>query len=169
MDDASKKAAFELLGDQLSSVTRSTKKSLFIFSSLCLLIGFTGIAPEEASVLGFKFPGLTQSFIKLALLAVASYSYLSFLLYLLSDYLRFRIARDRYDLARAYDMISSMAPPDDEREYHDTEFGRETGYIEKHVPHWVIKVIFRIKFFFDFLFPLSFGLVSIVYFYIKCF
>lgn len=169
MDDASKKAAFELLGDPLSSVTRATKKSLFVFSSLCILIGFTGVVPDEASVLGFKFPGLTQSVINLSLLALAIYSYLNFVLHLVSDFLRFRIASDRYDLSRASDMINSMVPPDDEQDFHEAEFRRQTGYIERHVPHWATKLITRLKLFFDFLFPLSFGFGSILYFCIKRF
>ena len=150
------KRSFELLGDPLSSVTRATKKSLFVFSSLCILIGFTGVAPDEAIVLGFKFPGLTQSVINLSLLALAIYSYLNFVLHLVSDFLRYRIASDRYNLARASDMIGSMVPPDDKQDYHDSEFRRETGYIEKNVPHWATSLIIRLKLGFDFLFPLGF-------------
>ena len=169
MDETSKKAVFELLGDPLSSVTRATKKSLFVFSSLCILIGFTGVAPDEAIVLGFKFPGLTQSVINLSLLALAIYSYLNFVLHLVSDFLRYRIASDRYNLARASDMIGSMVPPDDKQDYHDSEFRRETGYIEKNVPHWATSLIIRLKLGFDFLFPLGFGLTSLIYFYVRRF
>lgn len=169
MDERSKKAAFELLGDPLSSVTRATKKSLYVFSSLCMLIGFTGVVPDEATVLGFKFPGLTQSVINLSLLALATYSYLNFVLHLVSDFLRYRIASDRYNLARASDMIDSMVPPDDEQDFRDAEFRRETGYIEKNVPNWATSLVIRLKLGFDFMFPLSFGLISIVYFCVRRF
>lgn len=169
MDEASKKAAFELLGDPLSSVTRATKKSLYVFSSLCILIGFTGVVPDEATVLGFKFPGLTQSVINFSLLALAFYSYLNFVLHLVSDFLRYQIASDRYNLARASDMIGSMAPPDDGQDHYDSEFRRETGYIEKRIPHWLTTLMIRLKLAFDFIIPLVFGLASITYFYVRRF
>jgi len=61
MEETTKKAAFELLRDPLSSVTRATRKTLFVLSSICILVAYTGVVPDEASILGFKFSGLTQN------------------------------------------------------------------------------------------------------------
>jgi hypothetical protein len=167
MEENTKKAAFELLGDPLSSVTRATRKTLFVLSSICILVGYTGVVPDEASILGFKFPGLTQNLINYTLFVLVCYSFISFTVHLCSDFFRHRIALDRYSLSRASDAIASMYPPDDEQDYHDSEFRRETGYVEKHVPHSLTKTLVFAKIGLDFIFPVVFGLLAIFYFFIK--
>lgn len=157
-------AAFDLLGDPLSSVTRSTKKTLFVFASLCCLVGYTGILPDEASVFGFKFPGLTQNAIEIALLTLLLYSYVSFLIHLTSDCFRYRIAYDRYSLSRSMDISNSMFPPDEEEEYRESEFRRETGYSEQNVPHRLTMTISIVKLAVDVVLPVVFGLGSAIYF-----
>jgi hypothetical protein len=170
MDELSKKAAFELLGDPLSSVTRATKKSLLVFSTLCFLIGLTGVVPDEFSILSFKFPGLTESLLNTALLSLVIYSYLNFLLHLVSDFLRYRIASDHYLRARACAMGDSMmTPPDVEDDYRESEFKMRTGYKEQRVPHLATSLVTRVKLIFDFLFPLVFGLIAMIYFYVRQF
>lgn len=168
MKDSTKKAAQELLADPLSSVTRSAKKSMFVFASLCCLISFTGVVPEAATILGFKFPGLTPSLIRWVLLLLLVHSYISFCIHLVADRLRHRILTDRYNLAVAYEVDEAcLTPPDDEREYHESEFCNMTGYREKTVSPTVTKATSFARDALEFWFPLLFGFSSMVYFFCK--
>ena len=168
MNATTKKLAYEFLGDPLSSVTRATKRALFVFSVIGLLVGYTGVLPEDASVFGFKFPGLTQTFVELSLFALLVYHFIIFIIYIVSDLARFRIARDKYSQSMAIEVSDATStPPDDEEEFNKDEFRRDTGYVEEFVPHSLIITVGRLKLIFDFAFPLVFGLGSIVYFFSK--
>ncbi|WP_411825463.1 hypothetical protein [Luteolibacter sp. AS25] len=166
MSNDTQKAAYDLLSDPLSSVTRATKKTLFIFATLCCLVGYTGVIPEEASVFGFRFPGLTPSVIELALFVLLFYSFISFAVHLASDWCRSRIVSNRYSLARGIDAVNSMSPPDDEEGFHARQFELESGHTDKSVSHGATKSLGIIKLVLDFYFPLVFGLGSIIYFYV---
>jgi hypothetical protein len=169
MEEQRKKTAYDLMGDPLSSATRSIKKSLYVFSSLCALIGFTGVIPDEASVIGVKFPGLTQNVINFTLLTLATYNYIYFVIHAFSDFLRYRIASERYNRAHANFIQATMVPYDDEQDFEEREFRRETGYSEIVTPYWLLKWVVSLKFVFDFGFPLLVGIISIGYFYFKRF
>lgn len=168
MKDSTKKAAQELLADPLSSVTRSAKKSMFVFASLCSLISYTGVVPEEATILGFKFPGLTPFLIRWVLLLLLVHSYVSFLIHLVADYLRHRILTDRYNLAVAYDVDEACStPPNHEKEHFETEFRDMTGYREQTVSPTVTKATNFARVALDFGFPVLFGFSSLIYFFYK--
>jgi hypothetical protein len=168
MKDSTKNAAQELLADPLSSVTRSAKKSMFVFASLCCLISYTGVVPEEATILGFKFPGLTPQLIRWVLLLLLVHSYISFLIHLLADYLRHRILTDRYNLAVAHEVEEACStPPNDEDEHSKSEFRGLTSYREQAVSPTVTKATNFAKVVLDFGFPVSFGFSSLIYFFYK--
>ncbi len=168
MNDSTKKAARELLADPLSSVTRSAKKSMFVFASLCCLISYTGVVPEEATILGFKFPGLTPLLIRWVLLLLFVHSYVSFLIHLVADYLQHRILTDRYNLAVAYEIDEACSTPtNDEDEYFESEFRGLTGYREQKVPPMVTKATNFARVTLDFGFPVVFGFTSLIYFFYK--
>jgi hypothetical protein len=168
MNDSTKKAAQELLADPLSSVTRTAKKSMFVFASLCCLISYTGIVPEEATILGFKFPGLTPILIRWALFLLLFYSYLTFFVYLVADYLRHRILLDRYKLALAQEMDEVVStPPDDERDHFQHEFRDLTGYRETTVHYGFTKATDFGRVVLDFAFPVIYGLASAIYFFYR--
>ncbi len=168
MNDSTKKAAQELLADPLSSVTRTAKKSMFVFASLCCLISYTGVVPKEATILGFNFPGLTPSLIRWVLLLLLVHSYISFLVHLVADYLRHRILNDRYNLAVAHEVDEACStPPDDQREYLESEFRDMTGYRELTVSTTVTKATSFARVALDFGFPVLFGFSSIIYFFYK--
>jgi hypothetical protein len=168
MNDSTKKAAHELLADPLSSVTRSAKKSMFVFASLCCLISFTGVVPEEASILGFKFPGLTPALIRWVLLLLLVHSYTSFLIHLVADYLRHRILTDRYNLAMAHEVDEAcFTPPDDEKEHFESIFRYMTGYRKQTTSTKVTKAASFARVALDFGFPVLFGFSSLIYFFYK--
>lgn len=165
MNDFTKKAAQDLLADPLSSVTRTAKKSMIVLASLCCLISYTGIMPEEAIVLGFKFPGLTTNFIRWALFWLLLYSYLTFFIYLVADYLRSRILLDRYNRALAHEVDeASSTPPDDEQDHFEQEFRYISGYREKGVSHRSTKATHLGRVVLDFVFPVIYGIASAIYF-----
>jgi hypothetical protein len=168
MNDSTKKAAQELLADPLSSITRTSKKSMFVFASLCCLISFTGVAPDEASILGFKFPGLTPSLIRWVLLLLLLHSYITFLIHLVPDYLRHRVLTDRYNFALALEIdAAASTPPDEAADFHENEFRSMTGYKEQTVSPRVTKATNFAKLALDFAFPVIFGLLSLAYFFFK--
>lgn len=163
--DSIKKAAQDLLADPLSAVTRTAKKSMFVCASLCLLIGHTGILPEEATILGFKFPGLTPTLISWLLLILLFYSYTTFVIHLISDFLRHKIILDRYSLAVALDVHDACSsPPNEEDDYHEQEFCEVTGYKERAVSPSIAKATNNAKIALEFIFPILFGLYSLIYF-----
>jgi hypothetical protein len=168
MKDPTKKAAQELLADPLSSVTRSAKKSMFVFASLCCLISYTEVVPDEATILGFKFPGLTPLLIRWVSLLLLVHSYVTFLIHLVADYLRHRILTDRYNRAVSDEMDEACStPPDDDEEHFDSEFRRLTGYREQAVSPTVTKATNFARVVLDFGFPILFGFSSLIYFFYK--
>lgn len=141
---------------------------MFVFASLCCLISYTGVVPEDATILGFKFPGLTQPLIRWVLLLLLVHSYVSFLIHLVADYLRYRILTDRFNLAVAHELDDACStPPDDAAEYYESEFRGLTGYREQAVSPTVTKATNFARVALDFVFPALFGLSSLIYFFCK--
>ena len=141
---------------------------MFVFASLCCLISYTGVVPEEAAILGFTFPGLTPSLIRWILLLLLVHSYISFLTLLAADYVRHRIITDRYVLAVAYEVDEACStPPDTEREYLTSEFHGLTGYMDKTVSPALTKATNFATVALDFWYPAVYGFSSLIYFFYK--
>ncbi len=161
-------AAFQLLGDALSSVTRTSRRNVIVFSSLCLLAANTGVNPTNISIPFFKFENLSENFVVLSLLAFTITSFLSFIVNAWSDVLRFRHRVDKYNLTIAFEIDSALAgPPDEYEEYREYTFEEETGYRPFVIPHSSTTAIKYVKLFFDFVFPFLFGLGSILIYVFK--
>jgi hypothetical protein len=166
MEEDIKIVTRELLFDQLSPVTRSAKKTMLVFASLSCLISFTGVVPEEATILGFKFPGLTPSLIRWVLLILLVHSYLSFIIHLIPDYLRSQTILDDYNRVFAVGYLNSQTQSyeEDERDRELRDYG---NYKEpKNFLKWTKLASFG-RLALDFGFPTAFGLFSLVYFFLK--
>ncbi len=176
MNDSTKKLAQELLADPLSSETRSAKKSMLALASLSCLMNYTGVVPEDVDVLGFKFPGLTSSTIRWALLLLFFYSYITSGIYLLADYRRHKILADRYNLAVASELYNAFgSEPTNDFEEHLKgqdenlldEFRQVTGYREKNVSPAETRATNFARTALDFFFPMLFGFGCLIYFFCK--
>jgi hypothetical protein len=162
---ATNEAAFHLLSDALSSVTRASRRNVIILSTICFVVSKTGVNPSDLSVPFFKFQDLSEQFIVLGLYAFLIISYLSFLANATSDYFRFKHQSDRYNFEVAFDIDSAMAgPPDEHQDHSEREFEIDTGYKPFSIPHGVTKAIRCVKTIMDFIFPVIFGLISILVF-----
>ncbi len=167
MSVTSDSSAYDLLGDPLSSVTRSTKRNLYVFTTLCILIVYTGVIPDETSVLGFKFPGLTESVINWGLFFLGSFNFISFSVHLWSDYFRYRHKRDLYDKSVANENFNAITTDPDqatEKNHDMNEFKSMTGYTDYKIPKRLTKLLAQFKIFLDFIFPLLFGLTGLTTF-----
>ena len=160
-------AAFHLLGDALSSVTRASRRNVIIFSTLCLLAANTGISPSNISIPFFKFETLSEQFVVWGLLAFSLTSYFSFLINAWSDFLHFKYRIHKHDLQIAHDIDSAISgPPSDEKLYHYNMFVENTGYKPYSIPAKSTKILKYLKTVLDFVFPLILGLISnLIYIY----
>ena len=169
MSRKTQESAHNALEDPLSGSTRSTKRLLFVFSSICLLIVLTGVSPNAVSVFGLQFPGLTLSILNVGLLILLSLTLVTFVVYGVSDYFRFRHRLDVYNLSRAGDIDSAIhANPNDydemTRDHYEEEFRQMTGYRPFEIPHRPTKTLVLFRFILDMLLPLLFGLASLILF-----
>lgn len=167
MSETTNSAAYELLGDPLSAATRSAKRSMYVFATLCVLIAYTGVVPDQAKVLGFTFPGLTDNVINWALFCLVLFSFISFCAYVSSDYFRYRHMLDRYDAVIAGKLESAIyTHPDDaqEQEYHADNFKEITGYSGYRISEKTTKYLSLFKIFIDFYFPIAYTLSGMIYF-----
>lgn len=161
------RSAYEALGDPLSSATRTAKKSVYVFTSLCIIAGYTGVVPHDPSILGFRFPGLTEHAIRCALVILAAFSLISFLAGLVPDILRYVHLVDSFNLKRAGEMDSAIHTDPysaDEEEFRSQEFQRMTGYRFPRISGWLIVWARRIRFFLDTAFPIIYTTSGLVYF-----
>ncbi len=168
MKDAINSAAHDLLGDPLSPVTRSTKRSLYTFTLLMMLITYTGVVSGEASILGFNFPGLTKGLIQWGLFCLSLFSYITYFVHAGSDFFRYKHKKDIYELKIAQEIDSHIVPDDAylmAREDHMAEEFREmTGYTDYEMPIKTTKYLSEIKLLVDFWVPVVFGAVGLIYF-----
>lgn len=161
------RAAYEALGDPLSSATRSAKKTVYVFATLCVLVAYTGVVPQDPSIAGFRFPGLTEDVIRYALLLLTIFSLISFLSGLIPDILRYIHLVDAYKLRRAGeidDAIHTDPYTAHEEEFREREFESKTGYKPPKVPEWLIVWSQRLRFFLDSVFPVIYAVGGLAYF-----
>lgn len=165
-------SAHNALEDPLSGSTRSAKRSLIVFSCIAILIVLTGVRPDEVSVFGLKFPGLTLPILNSGILILLTLSIFTFFVYGLSDYYRFRHRLDVYDLCRAGDADEAIHTNPDSYEtqtqqHHDDEFMQMTGYQPFEIPHRPTKALISVRLILDLIAPLLFGVASIGVFLFK--
>lgn len=159
------KTSSALLEDALSSVTRAKRRNLIIFSVLSLIVSKTGINPSSLHFPFFKMENLNQSFIIYGLFAYTLFSFISFLIHSISDYIRYKCLKDQYNLELALQKNSAInTPPDKRQEHLDNEFENETGYKPYNIPVFFTKFIYAIKILMDFIFPLLLGFTSLIIF-----
>ena len=138
---------------------------MLFFSCISILIVFTGVSPEEVGVFGLRFPGLTLSILNNGLIILLAYNILSFFFYGLSDFLRFRHRLGAYASFRAlelYDVMEGLSP--DKEEHFADELKSVTGYKGSEIPLHRIKALLSVRVVIDLLFPLVFGVLSLVLF-----
>lgn len=159
--------ANELLSESLSGSTRSDRRLVLVYSTICLLIAYTGIIPDEPSVLGFIFPGLTETIIYWGLFALALFTYVCFVTRLASDYQRYRFLKDKVEQRSASDLHDAMYTTPEEVAYqeHDKEeFERDTGYKPFAVSDSSVKRLASFRLLLDCWVPLSYGAVALLIF-----
>jgi hypothetical protein len=158
-------SAHDALEDPLSGSTRSTKRSLVVFSSIAMLIVLTGIRPEEVSVFGLKFPGLTLPIFNGALLILLFLNICTFLVYGLSDYFRFKHRLDVYNFCRASDADEAIhtdrsSYEAQHQEHLKQEFLQMTGYRPFEIQHRPTKTLVVVRISLDLVAPFLFGVIS---------
>jgi hypothetical protein len=117
---ADAKRPFEiLLGDPLSKVARTERKTLLGVSAVGIVIAKSGLVPSKITALGIEFNQADQSIILRMLAWVVIYFLVAFLIYALADLLAWRaaFANARIDLRKAY--LSLDAEKREEREIID--------------------------------------------------
>ena len=127
--DRLKEAYLELLVDSLSSVTRSTRNKVILFSTLGLIVAFTGLTPVDPKFSGFQFPGLTQNFVIASITIAILYSTVSFIAYSSVDRSRYLHHLDTFQKAKAIDLFNNYDHQKDDYEHiQESEFKDITGY-----------------------------------------
>ena len=162
-------SAHNALEDPLSRSTRSAKRLMLVLSCIGFLIVLTGVRPDEVSVFGLKFPGLNLAVLNCGLLILLMVSIFSFCIYGLSDFFRFRHRLDVYNRWRASDIEDAMSTDpnsykEQERQFYEEEFERNTGYKPYEIPHNPTKRLIYLRIFIDLLLPVAFGVLSLVLF-----
>lgn len=165
-------SAHNALDDPLSGSTRSTKRSLVVFSSIALLIVLTGVRPEEVSVFGLRFPGLTISILNGGLLILLGLSIFTFIVYGLSDFFRFRHRMDIYNRCRAGDADKAIHTNPDSceaqsQQHYEDEFMQMTGYRPFEISHRPTMALTAARLTLDLILPLVFGVVCMLLFIVK--
>lgn len=161
------RSAYEALGDPLSSATRTAKKSVYVFTSLCIIVGYTGVVPHDPSILGFRFPGLTEQAIRYGLATLAVFRLISFLAGLVPDIIRYIHLVDTFNLKRAGEMDSAIHTDPysaAQNEFYSQQFDSMTGYKAPRISGWLIVWARRIRFFLDTIFPIIYTISGLVYF-----
>ena len=172
MSATTQASANDILGDPLSGATRSSKRLMLVFSCISLLIVFTGVTPDEVGVFGLKFPGLTISLLNTGLLWIFAISIFSFLVYGISDLLRYRHRIDVYKQCRARDMDAKISTDPSSYEaqqtrFYEQEFEGMTGYKPFNIPHAPAKVLVYLRGFLDFGAPALFAIFCYIYFILR--
>ena len=166
MDNYRKNAnetASVLLEDCLSSVARSAKRNLLLFSSLCLVVSTSKIDPTSLKVPFLNTKALAEQYIIYGLVIFLIYGFVSFLCHAAADYFKFRHKRDVYEQAVARLRDSAInTPPDKEQQYYDEEFEEQTGYKSFYMPSDTIKLIGYTKIFIEFVFPVAYGISALI-------
>jgi hypothetical protein len=161
----SNQAASNLLEDALSSVARSTRRNLIVLSTLCWIVSSTGINPSNFSFPFFKIENLSEIYIVYGLLGFTIFSFVSFFAHAISDFLRFKHKKDVYDLAIARQIDNEInTPPDLEQKHVNKEFEGQTGYKSFFISYRLTSVLYFIKIVLDFIFPVIYGVISILMF-----
>jgi len=99
-----------MLRDPLSDVARKERRSLLGISTIAILVGATGLIPQEIQNLGVKFAAPERNALLWVLFGVVLYYTFAFVFYAMPDYLSYKhadhlgrqtIRRQRIQAARA--------------------------------------------------------------------
>ncbi|MEM9051882.1 MAG: hypothetical protein AAGC47_07525 [Bacteroidota bacterium] len=172
MSNQTQSSAHNVLEDPLSGATRSTKRSLIVFSCIAVLVVLTGVSPDEVSVFGLKFPGLTLSILNGGILTLLALSIITFLIYGFSDFFRFRHRLDVYNHCRANDINKGVHNDPNsyeaqQQKYYEEEFIQITGYKPFEIPHRPTKILIAVRISLDLIIPFAFGLIAMALFIFK--
>ena len=172
MSTETQTSAHDVLDDPLGGSTRSAKRLMLVFSCISLLIVFTGVSPDEVSVFGLKFPGLTLSVFNTGLLWMFGISIFSFIIYGTSDFFRHKRRLDVYNHCRANDVDSAILTDPasyeaQEQQFHEDEFTQMTGYKSFEIPHAPTKVLVFLRLSIDLYFPVIFAVFCFILFIIR--
>lgn len=126
-------------------------------SALSLLFSLAGLVPKEISFLGIKFAELSQSYLPYILAPIILYFFFAFLFHGFADILIWSKHKHNYDCA----IHSEPDDWDQDRNWSATDEPYERTpalqLLNKMIP-----VIAQARIAFDFLFPLLFGVFSII-------
>jgi hypothetical protein len=75
---------------------------------------------------------------------------------MIPDYLKYRHAVDAFKYSMAIDDLNSRVPPDE-----DDELSSETNYRADYMPTRWGRVVAGLRTFFDFVFPVLYGAISV--------
>lgn len=143
---------------------------MYIFSSITILIVFTGVNPDKFSVFGLEFPDLNLSVLNGVLLFLLGYSIVVFFVYGLSDYFRFRHRFDVYNIFWATGAYNAMSEDPgsynvQQRQSDQEDLESMTGHKPLEIPFRRMKAFMYIRVaIIDLIFPLVIGVVSMVLF-----
>lgn len=143
--------------DPISNVTRKVRKSLLVVSLLGITIPQTALIPTRITTLGVDLTQADQETLYLILSLIIVYFLFSFIVYSISDFIRWRIA-----------LLSAVR---EERIKFATMTGKEGEIIKEHegqiansnFEKWVRKysvIISRIRIFLEFGFPIIFAVYA---------
>ena len=153
----------DLISDHLSPVTRSIRNKLMLFSTIGIIIFFTGITPEESKFFGLEFPGLSEQFVTGFIGILILYFTVSFVTHSSLDRSKYVHLLDRFHKEKAKDLYCNYDKEIDfDEQMHNDEFKGITGYDIEKIPKQSSQgVSFRSVL--DFHFPWVYGLCSVIF------
>jgi hypothetical protein len=162
-----------ILKDPLSELARKERRALLTTAGIGILIVQADIVPSKISALGIDFTSTNQKTLLIGMAAVVMYLLVAFALYAWSDFLAWRlsIAQSALDAIQDFqsqpnlqDIVEServIVPMSEiEKKMHDDQFVEHMGYLGR----WnrMSKPTATIRGWFEFIFPLVVGVLSII-------
>lgn len=150
--------AIDMSTDMLGSVSRTARTHLLLTSTVGWFMVLTKVVPAKLSIFGLEFPNLSSTILLGTLAGIILFQLIAFCIYMIPDYLKYRHAVDAFKYSMAIDDLNSrVGPPDEE----DDELSSETNYRADYMPTRWGRVVAVLRTFFDFVFPVLYGVISV--------
>ena len=161
---------YELLSDPFRGSTQSTKRFLYGLSIFSALVAYTGVMPTSPSVLGFQFPNVTETHAYWILFTINLFTFISFSVYFVSDYVGYLYLKDKANLSAARSVEREIYTSDydrDDRERVEEDFKDETGYKPLKISGSIPALLSSIRIFLDGFVPIILAISSLAWLYLS--